>query len=112
MEKPVQLRRPPDADGDRLTADGIRAAVEIGRSLTGNYDLLISSGAQRATQTLACLLAGFGHPVAAGVEVNSGFRSSVRNVGSKPPAPQKARTSMAFGKLIPSPSSANQPHLE
>ena len=55
----------------------MRSALEIGRRLEGDYDLLISSGAQRATQTLACFLAGMGRPVAGGVVVNSGFRSSV-----------------------------------
>jgi len=101
MAKTVELRRHTDADGDRLTADGIRAAVEIGRRLTGNYDLLISSGAQRATQTLACLLAGFGHPVAAGVEVNSGFRSSVEERWFEAARRANGKDLNAFRKVDP-----------
>src|SRR5438132_11076730 len=54
-------------------------AVEIGRRLPGGYDVLISSGAQRATQTAACFLAGMGRAVTAGVIVNSGFRSKVED---------------------------------
>jgi phosphohistidine phosphatase SixA len=77
MSKTVELRRHTDADGDALTPEGVRAAVEIGRRLDGDYALLISSGAQRATQTVACFLAGMGRRVAAGVVVDTGFRSSV-----------------------------------
>jgi broad specificity phosphatase PhoE len=50
----VELRRHTDSDGDPLTEEGVRAALEIGRRLMGPYALLVSSGAQRATQTLAC----------------------------------------------------------
>src|SRR2546427_12821246 len=67
VSKVVELRRHTDAEGDVLTASGVRVAVEIGRSIEGDFDLLISSGAQRATQTLACLLAGMGRTVAGGV---------------------------------------------
>jgi broad specificity phosphatase PhoE len=77
VAKVVELRRHVDADGDVLTAQGVRAAVEIGLSIEGDFDLLISSGAQRATQTLACFLAGMGRAVAGGVVVNPGFRSAV-----------------------------------
>jgi broad specificity phosphatase PhoE len=56
MAKYVELRRHTDADGDVLTSDGVQAALEIGSRLTGDYELLVSTGAQRATQTLACLL--------------------------------------------------------
>lgn len=79
MAKTVELRRHTDADGDLLTPDGIRAALAIGRELKGDYDVLISSGAQRATQTLACFLAGMGRPVAGGVIVDAGYRSSVED---------------------------------
>ena len=79
MARTVELRRHTDADGDVLTADGVRMAVEIGRRLPGAYDVLISSGAQRATQTAACFLAGMGRAVTAGVIVNSGFRSKVED---------------------------------
>jgi broad specificity phosphatase PhoE len=77
MMKTVELRRHTASDGDHLTPDGVRAAVEIGGLLNDRYDLLISSGAQRATQTLACFLAGAGRRVPAGVIVDQAFRSSV-----------------------------------
>ncbi len=77
MSKTVQLWRHTDADGDALTPDGIRAAVNVGLNLEGGYDLLVSSGAQRATQTLACFLAGLGQRELCGVTVNTGFRSVV-----------------------------------
>ena len=47
-----------------------------GCHLTGGYDVLVSSGAQRATQTLACLLAGLGEKVLQGVVVEPGLRSA------------------------------------
>jgi hypothetical protein len=53
----------------------VRAATEIGARLPGGYDVLVSTGAQRATQTLACLLAAFGERVAGGVVVEAGLRS-------------------------------------
>lgn len=77
MAKTVQLWRHTDADGDALTPEGIRAAVEIGEKLEGDYDLMVSSGAQRATQTLACFLAGLGQRLPCGVTVDAGFRSAV-----------------------------------
>jgi broad specificity phosphatase PhoE len=77
MSKTIELRRHTEADGDTLTPDGVRAAVEIGRRLEGQFDVLVSSGAQRATQTLACFLAGMGRAVPGGVVVDTGFRSSV-----------------------------------
>ena len=77
MTKRVELRRHTASDGDVLTAEGIDVAVEIGSRLEGDYDLLVSSGAQRATQTLACFLAGMGQTVASGVRVDDRFRSSM-----------------------------------
>jgi broad specificity phosphatase PhoE len=75
MTKHVELRRHTDNDGDYLTADGVRAALEVGRKLEGPYDLMISSGAQRATQTLACFLAAAGMKLDAGIVVDERFRS-------------------------------------
>jgi broad specificity phosphatase PhoE len=75
MAKYVELRRHTDADGDVLTPEGILAAIEIGSRLTGGYDLVVSTGAQRATQTLACFLAGLGEKVRQGVAVEPGLRS-------------------------------------
>src|SRR5256885_15784066 len=70
----VELRRHTDADGDVLTQDGVRAAAEIGARLNGGYDLLVSTGAQRATQTLACFLAALGGRVPGGAGVEAGWR--------------------------------------
>src|SRR5215217_6590285 len=53
MSRYVELRRHTDNDGDELTEEGVRAALDVGRGLVGGYELLVSSGAQRATQTLA-----------------------------------------------------------
>ena len=75
MTKAVELRRHTDNDGDALTDDGVRAALEIGARLRGDYALLVSSGAQRSTQTLACFLAGLGERVPGGVIVEPGLRS-------------------------------------
>ena len=77
LTKTVELRRHTAADGDMLTSDGVEAAVRIGSSFTDTYDIVISSGAQRATQTIACLLAGSGGRVEAGVVVDSRWRSDV-----------------------------------
>jgi broad specificity phosphatase PhoE len=71
----VELFRHTDNDGDVLTPDGIQAAIEAGRHLAGGYAVLVSSGAQRATQTLACMLAGLGEPAAGGVVVEADLRS-------------------------------------
>jgi broad specificity phosphatase PhoE len=79
MAKYVELRRHTDADGDVLTPEGVRTAVEIGSRLTGGYDLLVSTGAQRATQTLACFLAGLGEKVPHGVVVEPGLRSAAED---------------------------------
>src|SRR6266496_484294 len=75
MARYVELRRHTDADGDVLTQEGVRAATEIGARLRGGYDLLVSTGAQRATQTLACFLATLGERVAGGVIVETDLRS-------------------------------------
>jgi phosphohistidine phosphatase SixA len=75
MAKYVELRRHTDADGDVLTSEGVQAAMEIGSRLTGGYEVLVSTGAQRATQTLACFLAALGENVPGGVVVEPGLRS-------------------------------------
>lgn len=75
----MELRRHTDADGDTLTAAGIAAALEIGAGLRGGYDLAVSSGAQRATQTIACFLAALDQQVPAGVVVEPGLRSPVED---------------------------------
>jgi broad specificity phosphatase PhoE len=75
----LELRRHTDNDGDALTEEGVRAALEIGGQLTGPYALLVSSGAQRATQTLACFAAALTEPVQGGAIVESRLRSSVED---------------------------------
>ena len=62
-----------------LTPDGVREAIAIGTRLNADYDVVITSGAQRATQTAACFLAGMGRSVPGGVIVNTGFRSAVED---------------------------------
>ena len=76
MAKYIEIRRHTDADGDVLTEEGVRAALDIGASLEGGYDLAVSTGAQRATQTLACFLAARGEHVPSGVVVELGLRST------------------------------------
>ena len=71
----VELRRHTDSDGDALTSKGVEAAVEIGCAKENLYDVVVSSGAQRATQTAACILAGLNQRVQLGVIVDEGFRS-------------------------------------
>jgi broad specificity phosphatase PhoE len=75
----VELWRHTDSDGDVLTADGVQAALEVGARLRGGYELAASSGAQRATQTLACFLAALGEQVPGGVMVELGLRSQVED---------------------------------
>src|SRR6266516_2712099 len=74
MARYVELRRHTDAAGAALTQEGVRAATEIGARLRGGYALLVSTGAQRATQTLACFLAALGERVAGGVNAEAGVR--------------------------------------
>src|SRR5919197_6747853 len=79
MARYVELRRHTDNDGDALTEEGIRAALDVGRGLVGGYDLLVSSGAQRATQTLACFACVLREPVSGGAVVEAGLRSRVED---------------------------------
>ncbi len=75
MPRFIELRRHTDSDGDVLTDEGVAAALRLGASLAGGYQLGVSTGAQRATQTLACMLAALGQPVPGGVVVEAGLRS-------------------------------------
>jgi len=75
----IELRRHTDADRDVLTPEGVAAALKIGARLVGGYQLAISTGAQRATQTLACFLATLGQQVPGGVVVEPGLRSRVED---------------------------------
>jgi broad specificity phosphatase PhoE len=75
----IEVRRHTDADGDVLTAEGVRAALAIGARLSGDYDVAVSTGAQRATQTLACFLAALAQKVPGGVVVEPRLRSEVED---------------------------------
>jgi broad specificity phosphatase PhoE len=79
MSREIELRRHTDNEGDVLTPDGVRAALEIGARLSGGYHIAVSTGAQRATQTLACFLAVLGEHVPDGVVVEPGLRSQVED---------------------------------
>ena len=76
MARELEIRRHTDNDEDVLSVDGIAEAVRIGHEdALGGYVIAASSGAQRATQTVACILAGLGETVERGVVVEAGFRS-------------------------------------
>jgi broad specificity phosphatase PhoE len=79
VRREVELRRHTDADGDVLTADGVAAALQIGARLRGGYHVGVTTGAQRATQTLACFVAGLGERLPGGVVVEAGLRSQVED---------------------------------
>jgi phosphohistidine phosphatase SixA len=77
VRKEIELRRHTDNEDDVLTVEGVEAALEIGARLQGGYHVAVSTGAQRATQTLACFLAALGEKVPGGVVVEEGLRSQV-----------------------------------
>ena len=79
MAKEIELLRHTDAEGDILSAQGVAAALEIGAQLRGNYHLALSSGAQRATQTIACVISALGQRIPGGVVVEPGLRSEVED---------------------------------
>jgi broad specificity phosphatase PhoE len=80
MAKTIVLVRHTDNDDDVLSSEGVTAAVELGATLQGDsFDLAVSTGAQRATQTVACILAGMGRPVVGGVVVEPQLRSTIED---------------------------------
>ncbi len=79
MAKTIVLVRHTANEGDALTPDGIADAVAIGVRLEGGFSLAVSTGAQRATQTVGCLLAGLGRQVPGGVVVVDRLRSTVED---------------------------------
>ena len=79
MAKEIELRRHTDNDGDALTQEGVQAALEVGGSLRGPYELLVSTGAQRATQTLACFACALPERIPGGAVVEPGLRSEVED---------------------------------
>jgi phosphohistidine phosphatase SixA len=76
MAKEIELRRHTDNEGDVLTRDGIQAALALGATLQGGYHMLVSTGAQRATQTLACFACALGERIPGGALIESGLRSN------------------------------------
>lgn len=79
MAKTIVLLRHTDNDGDVLSPEGVSAAVRLGTALAGTFDVAVSTGAQRATQTIACILGGMGAAVRGGVLVEAGLRSEVED---------------------------------
>lgn len=79
MAKYVELRRHTDNNGDLLTDEGIHTAMTVGSNLSHDLDLAVSSGAQRATQTIACFLSAGRVSVRHGVVVDDRFRSRDEN---------------------------------
>ena len=79
MARSLEVRRHAPNSGDALTPEGVLFAVDIGTRLQGPYEVAFSSGAQRATQTLACLLAGLGQVIPGGVVVEPGLRSTMED---------------------------------
>ena len=79
MAKYLELRRHTDDEDDALSQEGVRQALEVGATLHGAYELAVSTGAQRATQTLACFLAALGQKVPGGVVVEAGLRSKLED---------------------------------
>lgn len=75
LELRCPAMRGTEVGGDCLSAEGIEAAYRLGRSIRVGYTHLYSSGTQRATQTLACILAGMGGHMLNGVEVRPGLGS-------------------------------------
>ncbi len=75
MARFVELRRHTDNAGDVLTAAGVTEAVRLGAALSGVYSIVYSSGAQRATQAAAGMLAGLGDSIPGGVVVEPRLRS-------------------------------------
>lgn len=74
----LEIRRhTDDTDDDRLSPEGVRHALELGRKAVDGWALVATSGAQRATQAAACMLAGRGTEVPGGVIVVPGLRSAV-----------------------------------
>ena len=73
------LLRHTDNDGDVLSTDGVADAMAIGRRLQGDWAVAVSSGAQRATQAIGCILAGLSTPVPGGVVVVEALRSQVED---------------------------------
>lgn len=76
MGKTIEVRRHTDNDGDVLSDDGVAAALALGRGMAdGDWTVVVSTGAQRATQAAANVVAAAGATAADGVVVEAGLRS-------------------------------------
>lgn len=75
MTRTLHVLRHTDNDGDVLTDEGVAAALRLPAQHDGQYALAVSTGAQRATQTLACILAAPDVTAHRGVIVELGLRS-------------------------------------
>lgn len=75
--KTVELFRHTDNEGDRLSEAGVRAAEEIGARLRPPYDLLVSTGAERANETLRIWRGRLG--IDAAIEIEPALRSAVED---------------------------------
>ena len=96
MARYLELWRHTDNDGDALTDDGIEAALRIGAGLSADYAVAVSTGAQRATQTLACLITA-GRLHSRGVRVDEEVALRRRGpVARRLRARPTARTTTAF----------------
>jgi hypothetical protein len=71
----VERRHRTNAEGDPVSRGGSVAPQRAERSTLAP----VSTGAQRATQTLACFLAALGQQVPGGVVVEPGLRSQVED---------------------------------
>jgi broad specificity phosphatase PhoE len=76
VSRQVDVYRHTDNAGDALSEEGVDAALRLGSELEGGYHVIVTSGAQRATQTAACILAGSGQVVPGGVVVEPRLRST------------------------------------
>jgi phosphohistidine phosphatase SixA len=75
VAKEIELRRHADNHGDVLSAEGVRTALALGRRSDTEVAVVVTSGAQRATQTAACMLASGRVRATSGVLVNTGLQS-------------------------------------
>jgi broad specificity phosphatase PhoE len=76
MSRTLEIHRHTDNEGDVLSEDGVAAALALGEQLAeAVFALVVSTGAQRATQTAANILAGGGLHAPHGVVVEPGLRS-------------------------------------
>ena len=104
MDREIELWRHTDADEDFLTPEGVAAALEIGARLRGGYHVAVSTGAQRATQTLACFLASLGQQVPAASWSSQVCGRRSRTAGARPMRRGEAARSGPYARPTPSSS--------